>query len=278
MLSIFYAFFKDQRGHMLATNSKAIQFRFTIRAFIFISILSINLISQKARAEERPPEAKSNERFCLCQVGTEPAWQVPFFKSGCSIWFLKNSCTNFATASIAEHVDQIVPNDTKNLFIGYVGHWGSSYELRNYLNEQIIPLSKVRSIETITVDNTACYSMSPPEVIQTWLIQNRETFKDKQLSIKGNQTLSIGMQQPFFWGKGNFWASVDSESLEITYPNCKEFETNYCTADQFRGRAFGTCIDRASNKLKDLHCSSFLVESKPSGEDTSVRTVYRWAD
>lgn len=175
--------------------------------FVFTTIASITSFASKC---------------CYCEIGNYPQNQQSFFKMGCNLWLgSQKNCD----------VKEIVPQNSRydqmdlqckngDLVVGYVGHWGSSYETVDYLQRTIVPVIKNQNV-SVKVDNTACLSMSSPKVVFDF-VKSLNLPEGKNLSVVGNQVISIGKWDTLLGSSINFGAMVSADKEEIQYPSCKK--------------------------------------------------------
>jgi hypothetical protein len=217
-----------------------------IRSFVvFLIYLSIVLNPVEAMA------VFGSSSFCICQTGDNPGNQVLFFQAGCVLWLAANRCIGGSIQPVSEKIT--LPSKTRHLYVGYVGHWGSSEELVSYLDQFISPILS-RGLESVYIDNTACFAMDNPTLVLNWLSSARKNFSGK-IEIVGNQTLSIGMWQPMYWGKANFSAKVVSNIEHAQYPACVIYENQRCVGTlRIQEGETGLCTD-ANGRTRRLMCT-----------------------
>jgi hypothetical protein len=208
------------------------------------------------------------DKCCFCEVGTDPANQMGFFKKGCQLWL--NMQKNCDSKEIVPERTQYQFRDLKcdNLAIGYVGHWSSALETAIYLRDFIAPTMQKFALKNVVVDNTACSGMNNPEIVST-VVHSIPLNPGQRLEVVGNQADSIGMWEVILGPSYNFWARVESDKPGITFPSCRQFEDRPCLTNVQYGQG-GRCVDR-SGQLKSLKCCT-VVENR--GETNLSRVVW----
>lgn len=211
--------------------------------------------------------AKDND-LCVCQTGAEPKSQVAFFKMGCKMWNMGQSCSKKITASITKPLDEILAENptVKKLRVGYVGHWSSARASVSFLRSSIVPAIQKHDI-SVSIDNTACLATDNPFVILNYMKTIPEAAK---IDFKGNQAISTGMWDKILEGKNNFWANINGEKLEVTFPTCKSFEDKICS-ETFQGGGTGVCHDEKDDSHVFLRCDEkeiWVTRLEPGGKRT----------
>lgn len=216
-----------------------------------LTIIAAHLsISAQATAKDSRQFAFKERADCLCQTGVGPKEQVPFFKAGCRIWFLQNKCQTTRIESIENPIQ--MPVSTGRVRIGYVGHWSNSRDLGAYFQDNLVPFLRANStLKSVVYDNTACKAMNDPEFVQHWLQGLSQEFSG-DVFIKGNQVNSIGLWDPFFWGKANLSAHVSSQTNEPRFPSCSQFLNRTCL-DFVQGKQIGRC-EGPNQKIIEIQC------------------------
>ena len=207
--------------------------------------------------------------LCICQTGTEPRSQVGFFKMGCKMWNMGQSCSKKMTASLDRPLEEIlaVHPEAKKIRVGYVGHWSSASATVSYLRDSVVPAVK-KSDVSFSIDNTACLATDNPYIILNYLKTIPE--EASRIEFRGNQAVSTGMWDKVFEGKNNFWAKVSGENLEVTFPECKSFENKVCS-QQFQGGGTGVCSDEEAGSHVFLRCDEkevWVTRMDPGGKRT----------
>ncbi|MGZ3788175.1 MAG: hypothetical protein ACXVLQ_06605 [Bacteriovorax sp.] len=230
--------------------------------------------------------------LCVCQTGNSTG-QVPFFKAGCKAWLLRHSCENSVIDSI-DNLNLISESikkyeNVKSVSVGYVGHWGGSGAMVNYIKEQIVPaIIENKKINSIKIDNTACSAGDNPFKILKFL-NSIDSFIAKKIQYFANQAISLGEWDSFVPQKTNLWSLVDGAMNEAIFPRCEWFLGQTCSGT-FQKNEMGVCQMYESKEYKLLKCSnedSFLsswkfVEKIPeikkeilSPEKLNVRIQYK---
>lgn len=197
--------------------------------------------------------AQAAERdLCICQTGAEPSNEIKFFKLGCKTWNMTQSCSEKITIGFNDSIEEVLANrpEVKSVKLGYVGHWGSSSQAVEFLEERVRP-SIIKYGVYFDIHNSACLATENPYKIRDYL---KKIGKDAELMhFYGNQAISTGGWDPLLPGKNNFWASVNGASLEVKFPNCKEYQFKECLG-MFQKGETGICFDKKSNKYVTLEC------------------------
>lgn len=202
----------------------------------------------------------SSEACCVCQTGEAPQYQTPFFAIGCAMWMsVQSNCSFRSIRTIERYVPMSLPLSCKNktLKLGYVGHWGSTEELIEQLRRSVLPTTVSYNM-SVEIDNTACMSMDDPPLMQKFL--KSLPMQDRYVRIKGNQTISIGMNDAYTPGRNAISAVSDSRALEAEYPKCSDYHNRSCTKFPIEAWAqSGGCRDQ-SGALRSLSCCKVQQE------------------
>ena len=194
----------------------------------------------------------AEQDLCICQTGIRPSSQLPFFKIGCRLWNLAQKCNEKLTISVNDSIEDILSSrpQVKAIKLGYVGHWGSADEAVDFLHDKIMP-SIIKYNVHFDIHNTACLSTDNPYDILNYLKSIGKYAAN--INFKGNQAVSLGIWDSVLPGKNNFWANIDGGDLNVTYPNCTEYENKTC-AGMFQDNEKGICYDDTNNKYTFLRC------------------------
>lgn len=204
----------------------------------------------------------SDYDLCICQTGSAPSNQIGFFKVGCTQWNATQRCDKKIIVDQAESLEKIIGAmpEVKTVKLGYVGHWGSSRQTVEFLNEQVVPAIKEHKV-SFNIDNTACLATNNPFVIKNYLSE-----LDKEIAsnifFRGNQVVSTGGWDSFLPQKTNLWSTISGETQEVTFPSCQSFAGRACIG-AFQEKAHGICFDREKNRHQFLVCLGKKADSKP---------------
>jgi hypothetical protein len=211
----------------------------------FATFLSLNLFSSTC---------------CICQTGLQPTNEIHWFKKGCKLWLSKQkNCSTKSVEPIQENdlVSSALKCEGGAVKLGYVGHWGSSSQLIDYLSESLIPTAKAYKVD-IDYDQTACTSMDNPKLIEDFF---SELNIESKITVKGNQVTSTGMWDDVLPHKTNFWARINSRDQRIEFPLCTSFENKRCFG-KYQKNETGFCIN--GEETLRLECTKIS------------NIVYRW--
>ncbi|MFN8847835.1 MAG: hypothetical protein ACK5W9_13370 [Bdellovibrionales bacterium] len=198
-----------------------------------VFILSFTLIvGGNIKAREISADAIAVQKkleTCICQIGSEPSYQIPIFKLGCALWLTQQ--TNCHSKKILSEKNSLINfvEINENLSLGFVGHWGSSEQLALFLEKKVLPVALKKKLNRVRLDNTACSAMDNPEVVKNWLTQTQTQYPEIHFRIRGNQLKSIGMWAPLTNVKTNVPAVVSSSYRYTLFPLCKNFEGSSCS-------------------------------------------------
>lgn len=227
---------------------------------------------------------------CICETG-EPYDDIEadFFKLGCTGWLAKNGCGLYKSQSpivdgynstlkqpsmeeLCREVDKSeekkeqlgakffqIPKKCEKLKVGYVGHWGSSKQLINYMRNTLGKFLEHTNIP-IEIDHTGCSGMSNPEALHSY-VRSLTLKKDQYIKVKASQTVSIGAFEYIFPGLQNLYAISDSRKASIQFPKCSAFERDKCVGFEQQGLG-GSCIGK-DNEQKTITCCRVLSPKKP---------------
>lgn len=195
--------------------------------------------------------------LCVCQTG-KTTRQVSFFKAGCAAWILRHSCENSVVGSI-KNVNLISESikkyeNIKSVSVGYVGHWGGSGPMVDYLKEQVVPaLIENKNINSIKIDNTACSAGDNPFKILKFL-NSIDPAIAKKIRYIANQAISVGEWDSFVPQKTNLWSLTDGLTNKVIFPRCEWFLGKTCLGT-FQKNEMGICQVFDSKEYKLLKCS-----------------------
>ena len=168
---------------------------------------------------------------CICQTGSWPSYQVPFFAVGCVQWLTKQKdCSEKKILPFDENQLEL-PHRCQNTVVnlGYIGHWEGSIKMARFLISAVFPAMKKNNV-SVEIDNTACMAMQTPSVLVETVKAYRAEMAPNYLRVGGNQTLSIGMWDDYFWGQGNSTAIYDSRFKNVVvYRQCSEMVGRNCS-------------------------------------------------
>ncbi len=228
-----------------------------LRALLFVSSI---IVGGGASA--------NSQKACLCEVGQYPEYQQPAFSTGCALWLREQkNCLIKKKVSHGASYTQL-PQDITQLSIGYVGHWNNSRQLLTYLHMKISPLMTQKNL-SVSIDNTACSSMNEPTLILDY-VKDMALERDQTLTIKGNQTRSIGKWDAALGSKNNFYAVVSSKKTSVTYPNCRDYQ-NYSCLQGVQTNDEATCVTDNAQQRR-LRCCQ--VQDSPY--DNEIKMNYAW--
>ncbi len=213
--------------------------------FILLSLAIFGLNSEPTLAAEK-------RDLCICQTGTSPSNEIKFFKLGCKTWSMTQSCGEKITISLDDSIEDVLADrpNVKSVKLGYVGHWSSSRETNEFIEEKVLPSVKKYKVY-FDIHNSACSAMNDPYDVRTFL---KGLGKDaRYIHMYGYQAISTGGWDPILPGKNNFWSAVNGNSLEVQFPNCKEFEKKQCMG-MFQSKEEGVCYDQKDEKFVTLKC------------------------
>lgn len=242
---------------------------------------------------------------CICETGLYPEAQTQFFKVGCSAWLAGNGCDLYSKQSpiirrysksrdltqsqlslgeLCQDIDKSadspkmgdkffqIPKKCEKLKVGYVGHWDSSREQINYMKNTLELFIKHTDIP-VEIDNTACLGMDDPEAMHTY-VRSLKLSEDQYVTVKANQTISVGMWAPFIPGNQNLSAVADSRKSTVTLPKCKKYRKDECISFAQKGEA-GKCIgdDGAANSIACCKSKMYKWGRGHNGKGRRRKTV-----
>jgi len=224
---------------------------------------------------------------CICQYPKEDAkygggykGEIGFYKMGCSLWLVgerkcrKNKIMDI-NIPLTEYLDELDEEleEGEKVRVGYVGHWGSSSELVDYIKNEIVPVTKKYNVP-VSVENTACYGMEDPQLVSKYL-HSLYSNESNYITVEGTQTTSIGMwdKVSFAFRKADLVAFADSREEAAIYPKCEEFLNRRCTG--FQEGDVGLCVDELGNK-KELLCNGRVKRKR--NNTIKIKKAKRWID
>ncbi len=231
-----------------------------IRLFIF-SLFLHSVSFAQVQTSERPQKDfgqelnPSSSKACYCETGNWPTSQLGFFQIGCEVWLTRQHDCNLKKVIVEDtsYISLQMPQNTKMLNIGYVGHWNNSKHFVDYLDASIIPFMH-STRNSVFVDNTACDAMNDP--VQVYKFLSTQTFqKDQSLVARGNQVTSIGTWDIVLPPSDNFTAEVSSQVDHVIYPDCEKYEFRACIESIQQGE-LGYCVDKKQSTTELVCCES----------------------
>lgn len=179
--------------------------------------------------EERAAQlVKGSGKACFCELGRGAAAERPFVSLGCRLWLAEQrGCATRAAVEHGERYEERLPPGTKELRIGYVGHWTNAGMLRGYLDGVVGPL--LRRGLSVDIENTGCGGMDDPgwvrEYVQAWKLAPGQFFR-----VRASQVASVGKWDVLLGAEKNLWAEVSSERPDVLYPKCADYRAANCMA------------------------------------------------
>ena len=227
--------------------------------FFLLSLAILGLSSDPSFAVEK-------RDLCICQTGTAPSNEIKFFKLGCKTWSMTQRCDEKITMSLDDSIENVLAQrpGVKSVKLGYVGHWSSSRETNSFIEEKVLPSVKKFGVY-FDIHNSACSSMDNPYVVKSFF---KKLGSDaRYIHMYGYQAISTGGWDPILPGKNNFWSAVNGNSLEVQFPNCKEYEQKQCMG-MFQSEEKGVCYNEKDKKfvaLKCLETTRKVIRQNPNG-------------
>jgi hypothetical protein len=216
-----------------------------LHQFVLLSFAIFGLNSEPAQAAEK-------RDLCICQTGTAPSNEIKFFKLGCKTWSMTQRCDEKITISLDDSIEDVLADrpNVKSVKLGYVGHWSSSRETNEFIEEKVLPSIKKYKVH-FDIHNSACSAMDDPYRIRSFF--KKLGPEARYLHMYGYQAISTGGWDPILPGKNNFWSAVNGNSLEVQFPSCKEFELKQCMG-MFQSKEEGVCYDDKKEKYVTMTC------------------------
>jgi hypothetical protein len=102
----------------------------------------------------------------------------------------------------------------------------------------------------------------------------------RYIHMYGYQAISTGGWDPVLPGKNNFWSAVNGNTLEVRFPNCKEYEKKQGMG-MFQDEEEGVCFDDKDKKYVNLKClkvTKKVTRLNPNGRGTMNvnQTRFEW--
>ena len=192
---------------------------------------------------------------------------------------MSQRCDEKITMSLDDSIEDVLAQlpAVKSVKLGYVGHWSSSEETKEFIEEKLLPSIKKYKV-FFDIHNSACLSMEQPYTIRSYL--KGLGSNARYIHMYGYQAISTGGWDPVLPGKHNFWSAVNGNSLEVQFPNCKEFELNECWG-RFQKNGKGICFDEKNNKYVRLACvknTRKVTRQNPDGRGSRKvnQTRFEW--
>jgi len=202
------------------------------------------------------PSSRSEvESDCICEIDDYPKEHQIFYRAGCALWSAQQRrCKSKAIVSKGFDYKLFASRARSTaLNVGYVGHWGGSNQMKEYIEMNFETLLK--SGMNLRIDNTACYPMDRPEQIENYL-RTLQLPANSRVVIRGNQNLSVGKWDVFFLLRhANIWAQTElvSTGVRTYYPKCSDYIDGYCMTGIQTGTG-AKCVEDGSTKLTHLRC------------------------
>jgi hypothetical protein len=240
--------------------------------FLLLSLTILGLSSEPSMAVEK-------RDLCICQTGTAPSNEIKFFKLGCKTWNMTQRCDEKITMSLDDSIEDVLAQrpGVKSVKLGYVGHWSSSRESNEFIREKVLPSVKKYKVY-FDIHNSACSSMDNPYQVKSFF---KKLGPDaRYIHMYGYQAISTGGWDPILPGKNNFWSAVNGNSLEVKFPNCKEYEQKQCMG-MFQNDEEGVCYNEKDKKFVTLKClerTRKVTMQNPNGRGVTQlnQTRFEW--
>lgn len=213
--------------------------------------------------------------ICICEIGRYPQEQQGFFKAGCNIWLGGQKCSKSKIVESGyDYRNELNENDSDQLKykIGYVGHWSGSSETINHIETSIYPL--IKNGNSVYYDNTACSGQSNAENVQKYL-NSLKLNPGQEITVKGNQAISIGKWDVVLANSANFWAITSSKFNAPKYPACKDFKNSSCMHWVQQGDS-GLCSEK-NGSVKRLFCKELKSVNSENPYGTMTPS-FGWAE
>jgi hypothetical protein len=192
---------------------------------------------------------------------------------------MSQRCDEKITMSLDDSIEDVLAQrpGVKSVKLGYVGHWSSSRETNEFLQEKVLPSVKKFKVY-FDIHNSACSSMEDPYQVRTFLEKLGPLAR--YIHMYGYQAISTGGWDPVLPGKNNFWSAVNGNTLEVRFPNCKEYEKKQCMG-MFQDEEEGVCFDEKDKKYVNLKClkvTKKVTRLNPNGKGTMNvnQTRFEW--
>ncbi len=158
------------------------------------------------------------------------------------------------------------------MHLGYVGHWGSSNQLINFIEDNVAHVLKEKDM-SLKLDNTACNAMDRPELVKAYVDGRKLVSDDKTIEVKGNQTISIGMWNSLTFGDANLNAIITNKNQKSILPSCNKFENEFCIGE-FQNMQVGRCISK-NGEQKLLFCKEKKFKFRALSKNRKRRDTYK---
>jgi hypothetical protein len=168
--------------------------------------------------------------ICVCEVMSHPD-EMKWYEKGCSIWLNRqsNCSVKVSRTQLSGSQFEVPKSKDKVVRLGFVGHWSNTSQTENYLSGTLLPFMK-KSGKSVVFDNTACSGHDDSDRLVSFVKSTVQPKmqKNQYLSLKGHQSISIGLWDSVLGESFNFYSSLDSRTLKIEYPSCEKFENQRC--------------------------------------------------
>lgn len=227
---------------------------------------------------QRPGFLLANEIHCICQFGTTPIYQIPFFKLGCLKWLHEqNRCDSIKIIELPDFKNSFheinLPYSAKDglLKLGYVGHWANTQDSALYILKVILPTIEKNNVNVL-IDNTACKGAEVPQLIVNSAKLTPIIFPQNHwIKYKANQVISVGMWSSFGLPSSiNFGAIVTLPDGVIDYPSCTDFDGKFCL-NSIQKNQKANCLNN-SNQIQELQC----CPNKLNDFDSIIHSNQNW--
>lgn len=204
---------------------------------------------------------------CACEIGQDKS-EKSNFQLNCGIWLKSKSCSTKtmvnrqAGTALSKYLPRLHNGD--KLLLGYVGNWSDSTQTLLYVEDQLIPLLQKKPIN-IFYENLASNAMDDPDGVQDALV-NMSLPVDSQITIKGSQTIAVGLLESILADLTPFHVQASTEWLVARFMNCNEIEGKSCSA-AYQALEKGRCHDTNINRRMWLYCKK---------SDSSFGGDFKW--
>jgi hypothetical protein len=250
-----------------------------MKGFLLLGIFLISTVGHSAGKKYSAGRYGSPgfDSFCVCQYGNSTEFEMFMFRRGCSVWFVQNDCGATSVISLDDPVIDSLPEKfSGKIRVGYVGHWNSSEQFIEFLQSQILPITEQRNFTALLIDNTGCNAMADADSVKAY-VNTALQSTGKKVEIRGNETVSIGLWDSFYLGKGNLTATISADG-GLHFPVCEDYIGSACPFRARNGHKLEGFCQAKDGVKKWLGCETKTIRKNLGRAGIQITKIDVWTE